>query len=208
MPVQLYIILHKTQKPKSYEWSLVAHNAGVPLPGLRPLNHFELVWRRQEHKWVVHATRRLFHTHHRFMGVIALPPCDDEFVTISDVEDLLGRAEPMPECLADDERRRWTGAKWICDLLVEWAPLFGINFISKLENRDLLLSLLSGLCTWLEEDMRHERVLTGDGYEYRCVRCPDHWVRPAKPKIGVRRYMSSIAPLPPSAPSSTVVMAG
>ena len=111
--------------------------------------------------------------------------------------EIFSQAAPMPWSLSPEDRRRWTCAKWIVDILVEWGPLWGLNFISKFENRDVLLSLLNALSTWLEEDPRHERVSTGDGYEYSCVRCPDFLVRPSNTDIDIRRCLPSRPPLGP-----------
>lgn len=207
MPVQLYIILHKTHKPKLYEWSLVPHIAGVPLPGLRPITHFEIkqTRRRTQPDWATNVQQRIFHTSHRFLGVLALPPCD-ESTTVSDIEEIFRQAAPVPWSLSPEERRRWTCAKWIVDILVEWGPLWGLNFISKFENRDVLLSLLTALSTWLEEDPRHERVSTGDGYEYSCVRCPEFLVRPSN-AVDIRRCLPSRAPLAAPRTASAVAEA-
>ncbi|KZV74364.1 hypothetical protein PENSPDRAFT_203519 [Peniophora sp. CONT] len=208
MPVQLYIVLHKTSKPKTYEWSLVPHIAGAPLPGLVPINHFEITKvRRRGHadwEWATTVKQRIFHTSHKFLGVLALPPCDDESTTVADVEEIFRQATPVPWSLSPEEQRRWTCPKWIVDILVEWGPLWGLNFISKFENRDVLLSLLNALSTWLEES-RHERVSTGDGYEYSCVRCPEFLVRPSNPPVDIRRCLPARAPLAP--PRTTAAFA-
>ena len=200
MPVQLYIILHKTSKPKTYEWSLVPHLAGVPLPGLRPVSHFEITKARRrphsDYNWVTTVQQRIFHVSHKFLGVLALPPCD-ESTTLGDIEEIFSQAAPMPWSLSPEDRRRWTCAKWIVDILVEWGPLWGLNFISKFENRDVLLSLLNALSTWLEEDPRHERVSTGDGYEYSCVRCPEFLLRPSNTDIDIRRCLPARPALAP-----------
>ena len=116
MAVQLYIILHKTSKPKTYEWSLVPHLAGVPLPGLRPVSHFEITKaRRRPHSdfnWITTVQQRIFHVSHKFLGVLALPPCD-ESTTLGDIEEIFSQAAPMPWSLSPEDRRRWTCAKWM-----------------------------------------------------------------------------------------------
>ncbi|VDB85508.1 unnamed protein product [Peniophora sp. CBMAI 1063] len=167
---QLYIVFHRSPGRRTFAWSLVPHLEGVPFPGLSPINHYEIMQERRgmnaELRWITVVRPRAFHTSSGFLGVLALPPCRWS-TSIGEVTDVLMRHhEPEPCYLSAEERRRWTCPKWICDLLVEWGPGWGMRAVA---NRAALFFYISAQSVRLENAKFHERVHTDDGYAYPCV---------------------------------------
>ncbi|KZV61874.1 hypothetical protein PENSPDRAFT_272745 [Peniophora sp. CONT] len=196
MPVQFFIAFYRSGVPMKYHWVLVATDDGIP-SSTEPIKCFEIMQERILDDtgpepivvpvWETQLGKRtqLSDKTSNFRGLVMFPPCTDESVTLESVYDVLENVPAMPPSIANskDERKRqdWTCAKWIIDILLEFGPIWGLEFNRSMNTETMLYYEIYKQAHKLDEAFGSptRREYAKDGSLVNCVPFPQEYVEMA-----------------------------